>query len=103
MFLKLGIAYQFPSHSVGRLRRAGTVVAHKEPTDNPRQRANPECADGGNARGWWRGLAQRRFLPLLARCMLNALMADDPPHPSRRDFFRLSFGSILAGASVFEE
>lgn len=35
--------------------------------------------------------------------MLNALMADDHRHTSRRDFFRRSFGSVLAGASVFEE
>ena len=35
--------------------------------------------------------------------MLNALMADDHHHTSRRDFFRRSFGSVLAGASVFEE
>jgi glyoxylase-like metal-dependent hydrolase (beta-lactamase superfamily II) len=27
----------------------------------------------------------------------------DHHHPSRRDFFRRSFGSVLAGASVFEE
>jgi glyoxylase-like metal-dependent hydrolase (beta-lactamase superfamily II) len=35
--------------------------------------------------------------------MLNARMADDHHHTSRRDFFRRSFGSVLAGASVFEE
>ncbi|HKE25020.1 MAG TPA: MBL fold metallo-hydrolase [Bryobacteraceae bacterium] len=35
--------------------------------------------------------------------MLNALMVDDHHHTSRRGFFRRNFGSVLAGASVFEE
>jgi len=35
--------------------------------------------------------------------MLNALMAHDHHHTSRRDFFRRSLGSVLTGASVLEE
>src|SRR5580658_1204075 len=35
--------------------------------------------------------------------MLNTPMGDHYRHHSRRDFFRRSFGGILAGASVFEE
>jgi cyclase len=35
--------------------------------------------------------------------MLNTPMGDHHHHHSRRDFFRRSFGGILAGASVFEE
>jgi cyclase len=35
--------------------------------------------------------------------MLYTLMGDHHHHHSRRDFFRRSFGGILAGASVFEE
>src|SRR5262249_26096286 len=36
-------------------------------------------------------------------CMLNPIMGDHHHHHSRRDFFRRSFGGVLAGAGVCEE